>query len=256
MEFNAIRRLSDPFRRDWVGSGALIGYLLAMYVFLYLPLMYIFPLGLQGNVAALWRDVYVQSIWFTIQVAAVVASVTTVLTVIAAHYYRHVRHKNTYLVLMTLPLFLPSSTHALSITVTAKVLEIDLSFWTLVASHVFYAFPYAFLILLAIMAGRPANVTEAAMDLGASGFRAFWDVELPLIQDGVLSAFLVAFLLSFNEAVRSTYLVPKDTTISGLIYNYFLSTGLDQTVYTLNIIIMGVAVLIISFIMFVLILRD
>jgi len=77
-------------------------------------------------------------------------------------------------------------------------------------------------------------VSDAAVDLGASKVRAFFDIELPLIQDGVISAFLLSILLSINEAARANVLGGSYETISGVIYGYYSSTGLTAEIYTLS----------------------
>jgi spermidine/putrescine transport system permease protein len=130
------------------------------------------------------------------------------------------------------------------------------SFWTLVIAHVFYVFPFAFLMVLATMAGLPQNVVAAAEDLGANEFRAFFDVELPMVVDGVISGFLVSFLLSLNEAPRASVVGGRYETISGVILSIYGAVGLDPTLYALNVFMVVLALVIIAIILSLTVLRS
>lgn len=230
----------------------LFGYLALVYVAILAPIGYVFPFGLGGNFDAVTQQQYVDATLNSFKLALFVGVVTMTLGLIAARFYRRVEHKNTYLLALSLPLFIPGSTHALAIAVTARQFGIDNSFWTLAAAHVMYTFPFAFLIVLATMAGLPENLVAAAKDLGASDFRAFVDVELPLILDGAISAFLVGVLLSLNEAERASILGGNYTTLSGVLISYYEAVGLDPTLYTLNMLLVVFSLVIITVILFVL----
>jgi ABC-type spermidine/putrescine transport system permease subunit II len=185
-----------------------------------------------------------------------VAVIATVLTTIAARFYRHVSHKNAYILFMTLPLFVPGDTHAISVAVFANEIGVSLSFWTLVTAHVFYVFPFGFLMVLATMAGLPRNIVSAAEDLGANGFRAFWDVELPMVMDGVISGFLISFLLSLNEAPRASVLGGRFETISGVILSIYGAVGLNPTLFALNVFMVVFALVVITIILVLVTVRS
>ena len=57
------------------------------------------------------------------------------------------------------------------------------------------------------------SLIEAAQDLGASPFQAFWKVKLPLLGPTILSSFLVCFILSFDDFLISYFVngVGSDT---------------------------------------------
>ena len=233
----------------------LVLYLALVYLVILLPVAYVFPFGLTGNFSGVTRQEFMGPLINSFKLAIFVGLITMVLSTIAARFYRRVKYKNAYLLLMSLPLFIPGSTHALAVAVTAKELGLSLSFWTLTAAHVMYTFPFGFLMILAMMAGLPENLIAASKDLGASEVRAFFDIELPLIQDGVVSAFLVGVLLSLNEAERASILGGSYTTISGVQLSYFEAVGLDPTLYTLNLVLVLVSILLISVILVLLIFR-
>lgn len=232
----------------------LYAYAAFVLAFVLLPVVYVFPLGL-GNLDAITQEIYVTGLVNSFQLGLFTAVVTVVFATIAAHFYRYVEHKNAYLVFLSLPLFVPGDTHAIVIAVFAKQVGLSLDFWTLAASHVYYTFPFAFLMILATMASLPENVVAAAHDLGATPLRAFWDVELPIVVDGVISGFLVAFLLSINEAPRASVLGGRFDTISGLIFSFYESVGLNQTLFSINLFLVVFAIVTIIVILSIVVLR-
>ena len=55
------------------------------------------------------------------------------------------------------------------------------------------------------LAGMDPSLEEAARDLGAGSFRAFWDITLPLIMPAVMSGSLLAFAMSMDDVVISIF---------------------------------------------------
>ena len=83
--------------------------------------------------------------------------------------------------------------------------QTSLSFWTLLISHITFNLPYVILNVLPKLRQTDKNLSEAAMDLGSTPLRAFFNVTLPSISSGILSGFLMAFTLSLDDFVISYY---------------------------------------------------
>lgn len=243
--------LSETWRRR-----ILLAYLALVFLFVLAPVIATIPAASTANFSALGEQIYVNGILNSFKLAAIVAILATALSTIAARFYRYVAYKNTYILFMTLPLFVPGDTHAVAVAVFAKQVGVSLSFWTLVIGHVFYVFPYGFLMVLATMAGLPQNIVAAAEDLGATQFRAFFDIEFPLVLEGVISAFLVSFLLSVNEAPRASVLGGQFETISGIILSYYGAVGVTPTLFALNIFMVVFAIVVIILILAVVVARS
>lgn len=234
----------------------LYGFLGLVFIAVLAPVAYVIPAAANANLGALTQDLYMHAIINSFKLGFVVAIVATAIATVAARFYRTVNHKNAYILFLTLPLFVPADTHAIAMAVFSKVVSIPLSFELLATAHVFYVFPYAFLMVLATMAGLPQNLISAAEDLGATGPRAFVDVELPLVLDGVISGFLVSFLLSINESARASVLGGQYETISGVILSAYGAVGLDPTLYALNVLMVAFAIIVILIIFAILIVRS
>ncbi len=252
-----VRSALDRFEISPGGRNRLLYlYLGFIYLLVLAPVIYTIPAAFDANLNALTQELYVDAIINSFQLAFVVGFIATPLATVSARFYRHVQHKNAYLLFMTLPLFVPGDTHALGMAVLANTINVPLSFWTLTLAHVFYVFPFAFLMILATMSGLPQNLIAAAEDLGADGLRAFFDVELPLVLDGVISGFLVAFLLSINEAPRASVVGGEFETISAVIVSVYGAVGLDATVYAINVFLVAFALVVITVILALVVFRS
>jgi putative spermidine/putrescine transport system permease protein len=84
--------------------------------------------------------------------------------------------------------------------------------------------PYGVLTLLGALTGLNPNVERAAMSLGASRFRTFLEVTLPLSASGIAAAFLLAFSLSISAYATPAILGgPATETLATLIYKFMVS---------------------------------
>jgi len=81
----------------------------------------------------------------------------------------------------------------------------SLSFWTLLIAHITFNLPYVILNVLPKLRQTDKYLSEAAMDLGSTPVRAFYNVVLPQAYSGILSGFIMAFTLSLDDFVISYY---------------------------------------------------
>jgi len=81
----------------------------------------------------------------------------------------------------------------------------SLNFWTLLIAHITFNLPYVILNVLPKLRQTDKYLSEAAMDLGSTPTRAFFNVVLPQAFPGILSGFIMAFTLSLDDFVISYY---------------------------------------------------
>ncbi|MBQ8523631.1 MAG: extracellular solute-binding protein [Clostridia bacterium] len=81
----------------------------------------------------------------------------------------------------------------------------SLSFWTLLIAHITFNLPYVILNVLPKLRQTDKYLSEAAMDLGSTPARAFFNVVLPQAYPGIMSGFIMAFTLSLDDFVISYY---------------------------------------------------
>jgi ABC-type spermidine/putrescine transport system permease subunit II len=221
---------------------ALIGVVLGL---LYLPLWppLLFSIGGGAGVpegltlrwyGEMWQNpLLVGSLETTVMVAALVGLMTPPLALLAAMAVRELRIPRLIMMLLLLPLFIPAVSMGLAMAFLFRLLGIPPSFWTITLVHVVWALPFAFLIVLTVMATFDPIFLEAAYVHGANRWRAFRDIELPLIWPGVSGAGIFAMILSFNETVRTALVQGPLNTVQTYIWSTFLQVGLSPTLYAL-----------------------
>jgi spermidine/putrescine transport system permease protein len=83
---------------------------------------------------------------------------------------------------------------------------------TIVIAHVMFNISFVVVTIRARLAGFNRSLEEAAMDLGADEWTTFWKVTFPLIFPGILAAALLAFALSIDDYVITSFVAGRDIT--------------------------------------------
>ncbi len=156
--------------------------------------------------------------------AAVYSTIISVGIGVATAYalvqYRS-RGRYLFVVLIFVPIVIPKTVLGLSILTMTTNLGIPRSLVTLVFGHVIFCFPFVTIIVASVLMRLNPALVEAATDLGASEWRTFRKVVLPLIQNGIIAGAFVAFVLSFSEFNLSFFLSGRDQTLPMVIFSEF-----------------------------------
>jgi spermidine/putrescine transport system permease protein len=140
--------------------------------------------------------------------------VATILgTMVSVLYLRYqFRAKNMLVALAVLPLIVPYIVLAVALLLLFSVFQIDRSLWTVGIAHTVVALPYVVLIVASRLAGFDPSLEEAAMDLGADYPTTLRRVVLPMIFPAIVSAYLTAFTVSFDEFALALFLAGTEPT--------------------------------------------
>jgi ABC-type spermidine/putrescine transport system, permease component II len=122
------------------------------------------------------------------------------------------RSKNLLLALAALPLIVPYVVLGVALLLLFSVFHVDRSLLTVGVAHTVIALPYTLLIIASRLAGFDASIEEAAMDLGADYPTTLRRVVLPLIFPAMVSAWLTAFTVSFDEFALALFLAGTQPT--------------------------------------------
>lgn len=114
--------------------------------------------------------------------------------------------------LLLSPLVIPYGVFGISLVLLFYTIALPLSLVTVTIGHVVLALPFVVLVLVPRLQSLDVGLEEAARDLGASPAQTFLRVTLPLMLPAVVSAFLIAFTISFDEYVVASFLVGTETT--------------------------------------------
>ena len=182
--------------RSWLVWSA-IGAVLAL---LYLPLVPPFFFSLLPETPAepaptlrwyveMWRNpVLTGAVVTSMEAAVIVALATPLFALVAAISIRELKMPRLILGLMLLPLLVPGVSMGIAVAFFFKQIGIAPSLGTIVIVQILRALPFALLVVLTAMSTFDPVLTEAAHMSGAGRWRAFRDIELPLIWPGVSGA--------------------------------------------------------------------
>jgi putative spermidine/putrescine transport system permease protein len=229
---------ADPSRahaaRARRGGGAGWGLKLsaaAAILFLHLPLFFIvlyafsieeksfvFPIpGLTTKwfAVAFGRPDVRAALWLSIEVATVSTGVAIVLGMLAAAAVWRSRFfgRDAISLLLVLPIALPGIITGIALRSALGLLEIPFSFWTIVIGHATFCIVVVYNNVLACFRRSSGALIEASMDLGADGFATFRYVILPNIATALLAGGMLAFALSFDEVIVTTFTAGQQTTL-------------------------------------------
>ena len=218
--------------------------LLTVLAFLYGPLIppllrSLEPSGPSGaggltNYAALANDErLLRALWTSLSSGLIVALVAPALALVAAQAVRAFRLPRLVTGLALLPLFVPGVAMGVSSALGFRLLGVQPSLLTIVAVQVIWALPFAFLVVMTAMASFDPVFLEAAHMSGAGPWRAFLEVELPLIRDGLQGAALFSLILSFNETIRTALVQGGRNTVATYVWSQYLQVGLSPALFAL-----------------------
>ena len=114
-----------------------------------------------------------------------------------------------------LPLYaLPGIVTAIALSnAFTTILGVGLSVWSLVIAHATFCIVIVFNNVIARLRQTQASLIEASQDLGASGWQTFRFVTFPVISSALIAGGLLAFALSFDEVIVTTFTVGPDQTL-------------------------------------------
>ena len=104
-----------------------------------------------------------------------------------------------------LPILNPDVVTGVSLMTLFVLINVEFGFKTILLSHIVFNIPYVILSVLPKLKQLPANIEEAAMDLGATPMYALQKVIIPQIKPGIISGMLIAFTMSIDDFVISFF---------------------------------------------------
>jgi putative spermidine/putrescine transport system permease protein len=149
--------------------------------------------------------------------------------------------------LALLPIMIPHILISMSLLLALMVVPVP-ELTGLIVGHILICLPFTIAGIIASLEGVDEQLELAALTLGASRLRVLWEVVVPLIAPGLLSALIFAFIVSFGDVYISLFLSgPGRTTLPIEIFAYMQweSTpvvGAITTVQVLLIIVLGLVI--------------
>ena len=179
--------------------------------------------------ALLQNEQILGAAWVSLKVALLNATGAAVLGTLAGIVlarFRRFRGRTLFTALTAAPLVMPEVITGLSLLLLFVALEQAVG-WpsgrgitTLTIAHMTFSMAYVAVIVQSRLTGFDESLEEAAMDLGARPARVFRRITLPLIFPAILSGWLLAFTLSWDDLVISQFVAgPDSTTLPMVIFS-------------------------------------
>ncbi|MGH3037010.1 MAG: ABC transporter permease [Gaiellaceae bacterium] len=172
---------------------------------------------------------------------ATIASVilgTLVALALVRYYFRGRSATN---LLIFVPLTAPEIVLGASLLTLFLNLGTALGFWTIVIAHIMFCISFVVVTVRARLVGFDRHVEEAAMDLGANEYVTFYRITLPLIAPGILAAALLAFSLSIDDFVITSFNSGTTETFPLYVWSQ-AQRGVPPEVNVIGTMIFGIAI--------------
>lgn len=132
------------------------------------------------------------------------------------------------------PLLVPGIVVGIALLLSSSVLQVREAPIRLLIAHVLIALPYCLRTVYASLARLDPVLVDGAMTLGASRWRAFWHVTLPLVRPGLIAGMIFAFLQSFGDVPISLFLTDARNNTLPLTIMSYLEYSVDPTVAAMS----------------------
>lgn len=200
-------------------------------LFLYLPMAVIllyafttddasfsFPLpGLTTQwFAVAWNR---SDVWQALSLSVKVAGLSTLMALLlgtlaaAAVYRSKFFGREAISFLLVLPIALPGIVTGIALRSAIGLMEVPFSFWTIILGHATFCIVVVYNNVLARFRRMSGTQIEASMDLGANAFQTFRYIVLPQIGTALLAGGMLAFALSFDEIIVTTFTAGQQETL-------------------------------------------
>jgi spermidine/putrescine transport system permease protein len=239
-------------------------YAAAAYLFLHLPLATLVLFSFNASRFTLWEGFslrWYQAVFTDAEMAdamwnsVIIAIVSTIISTIAGTLAAYALWKRGSRVLsgsLYLSLVTPEIVTGISLLAffqwTFRWLGWHLGLSTVILAHVSFSIAYVAIVVVARLRTFDASLEEAAMDLGATEWRAFRRVTLPAIAPGVVAAGLLALTISFDDYVITSLVAGVDSTTLPMVIYAMARRGANPSINAISalIVVMFGAVILIS----------
>ena len=155
------------------------------------------------------------ALWLSVRVATLATVVALLLGTLAAAAVWRSRFfgREAISFLLVLPIALPGIVTGIALRSMMGLVELKFTFWTILIGHATFCVVVVYNNVLARFRRTGRNLIEASMDLGADGFQTFRYIILPNIGTALLAGGMLAFALSFDEVIVTTFTAGQQATL-------------------------------------------
>ena len=190
----------------------------------------------------------------SVTIALLAATSATIIATMAATAMLRAgkfRGKSASFALINLPLMVPEIVTAVATLIFFSAIGFKAGYLTIVLAHVVFCIPFAYLPIAARMQGIEDTFEQAAQDLYATRFQTFRLILLPLMTPGILSGFLLAFIISLDDFIITNFVKGAGVeTLPTAIYGA-VRQGIKPNIMAISTLLLVVSVVFVTLSYFV-----
>ncbi len=229
-------------------------YTLAIYFFLYLPILILILLSFnksrwttiwegftfQWYLKLLKNDLLLNSAKNSLIIATITTLISTVFGTLGAIALREINFKikEAFKILVYLPIVIPEIVLAGALLGFFGFVKMTLGFTTVVIAHIVFSISYVILIVLARLQNIEKEIEESALDLGANEFEVIRRVTIPLLLPAIISSALIVFTLSIDDYLITSFVAGVSSTTLPLQIYSMLRTSVTPEVNAISTIML------------------
>jgi putative spermidine/putrescine transport system permease protein len=163
-----------------------------------------------------WHDPFLRSsLRLSVEVGLAATAVALVLGTMASFAIHRFSFfgRDSVSFLLLLPIALPGIITGMALNSFFSFAGVTFSIWTIVVGHATFCVVVVYNNVIARLRRTSPSLLEASMDLGADGWQTFRFVTWPLLSTALVSGALLAFALSFDEVIVTTFTAGAQTTL-------------------------------------------
>jgi putative spermidine/putrescine transport system permease protein len=182
-----------------------------------------------------------QALWLSVRAALIATAIALLLGSLAAFAVHRFRFfgRETVSFLLVLPLALPGIITGMALNSFFAWGSVTFSLITIVIGHATFCIVVVYNNTLARLRRTQTSLVEASMDLGADGWQTFRHVTLPVVATALVAGGLLAFALSFDEVIVTTFTAGAQNTLPLWIFG---NIRLGQQLPQVNVVVLMVIV--------------
>ena len=246
-------------------------FMLAIMIFFYMPIVYtvVFSFNSKKSLthwsgfSLKWYEKMISSssmmdaLWTTISIAILATVISTVIGTITAIGLSKSNKILKAIVerINDFPIMNPEIVTAISLLMLFSALRIQKGYITMLLAHIMFCIPYVMLSVSPKLRSLDPNLSDAALDLGATPWQALIKVIIPQIMPGVISGALVAFTMSFDDFIISYFVTGNGVSnISILVYT--MSKRINPSINALSTVIILIITVVLVLVNIIPIIRN
>ena len=246
---------------------SLFFFILSM-LFFYIPLVILIVYSFNDGKSMVWKGfslkwyrelfMYSDNIWkafrYSVGIAIVSGLTSTIIGTLGAiglQWYDFKGKK--YLQTLTVELIMefekefsisiPEIILGVSLLILFATIKFELGLTTIFIAHTTFNIPFVLFIILSRLEEFDYSIVEAAYDLGATEWQALTKVIIPAILPGIISGFLIAVTLSFDDFVTTFFVAgPGSSTLPLRIYS-MIRLGVSPVINALSVLLIGISII-------------